>query len=187
MNARRPMGFSMIEVVIASAVAVVLLAAVHSTVTAMSRSAKNIRKNSEQRAGMQRFLEILRRDLQGWIVTESAPATNATGHSTKDNPQNAFLSFTTTADGLLQFDTSNRRRASKVSYALRTSPNGTEVLRTEGGSAQAEEAIVWKTRRSIAIEFLKDKKWVAEWIGKERPTCLRIRSGSEEMYLLTRE
>jgi type II secretory pathway pseudopilin PulG len=181
------MGFTMIEVVIASAVAVILLAAVHSTVTAMSRSAKNIRKNSEQHAGMQRFLEILRRDLQGWCVTENEATPNAAGTPAGETPLKALLNFTTTADGLTQDIQSDRHRASSVAYSVRASPEGTEVLRTEGNQAQAGEVVVWKDRRALTIEFLKDKKWVAEWTGKERPACLRVRSGADEIYLSMRE
>jgi len=169
-------GFTMIEIIIAMAVAVILLVSIHSTVQAMSHTAKRIQETHAEQARLQRFLEILRRDLKGWYEKAEGASPNANASVEDVTP---FLRFNTTTDGLEPSSNASQMRASEIQYILRRIGSDTEVIRRETSSNAGMEVVVWKTRENITVEFERNKTWVAEWGSKERPACMRFLFGTQ--------
>jgi len=181
MNAKRCSGFTMIEIIIAMAVAIILLVSVHSTVQAMTITAKRIQETHVEQARKQRFLEIIRRDLQGWYE-KSETAQPAANSSAEQVPP--FLRFTTTTDGLATGESSSSTRACEIQYTLRRSPNSTDVIRKESSNTAGAEVVVWTTQHVFNVEFEKKGEWIAEWSAKERPTCTRFLFGTQYIVIV---
>lgn len=178
MSTERRVGFTMIEIVIAMAVAIILLAAVHSTVQAMTRSAQRIQDEHAEQARLQRFIEILRRDLQGWYEkSENAPPAASAVDAEKP-----FLRFTTTADSLSPSE-NEAARAGEIQYALRRSESRIEVVRKETNSGATTDVVVWDTQQIVTIDFQKNNVWVPDWSEKDRPKCVRLILGARTLLI----
>jgi len=173
-------GFTMIEIIVAMAVAVILLVCVHSTVQAMSHTAKRIQEIHADQARLQRFLEILRRDLKGWYEKAEGASPNTNASAENAIP---FLRFTTTSDGLEPSGNANRMRAGEIQYILRRTGSDTEVVRSQTSSNAGMEVVVWRSRENFTVEFEKNKAWVAEWGSKERPDCVKLVLGMRSLFI----
>jgi prepilin-type N-terminal cleavage/methylation domain-containing protein len=169
-------GFTMIEVVVAVAIAAVLVIAIQMAVSSMTHTA-NVQKDAALRANQrQRFIEILRRDLRGWV--EKSKDALPANPSSADN--NVLFAFTTTSDPLIAgADATGIQRTTDVEYLTEKGAFGIELLRKES-HLQGTTAVLPMLRISeaVTLEYYDGQKWTSQWQRKERPVLVRLTAGS---------
>jgi prepilin-type N-terminal cleavage/methylation domain-containing protein len=170
-----PAGFTLIEVLVALALAVAILVAVYATTQAAAKTAEHQKAGSREDAQWLRFDQIVRRDLRGMLATGDAQATGA-ATGTSDGEQ-AFLSFTTTADSALAGEDGNVtvRRAIQVRYVIHPGLAGVEVVRVEDrpGLAALETPLL-RVPAEPVIESFDGVRWSAGFRPSSRPAALRL-------------
>lgn len=177
---RRPSGFTVIEMVIAIALAVSMIVSVYSATRAMSDTAQRQKDLSLQNLRRQRFADILRRDLRGWVVQAQSGAMTApapAGAQTQSDETQSLLQFNTTTDSLasaIQTGSSDAMRGiTNLQYALRKNGDNSEIVRIEVGGNACELALLQSTH-ALKIEFFDGTKWASQWSGKQRPALIRV-------------
>jgi type II secretory pathway pseudopilin PulG len=179
---RRPTGFTVIEMVIAIALAISMIVAVYSATRTMSDTAQRQKEYSLKNMRQQKFVEVVRRDLRGWVIqtqaTVTAPPTSSGASSLAEESQ-ALLRFNTTADGLssaIQAGSANDMRGiSNLQYVLRKNGDGLEIVRIEAGAdGKGCELALFQSGNSLKMEFFDGIKWAGQWNGKQRPALIRI-------------
>lgn len=179
---RRPSGFTVIEMVIAIALAVSMIVSVYSATQAMSDTARRQKELSAQNMRREKFIEILRRDLRGWIVQSQPPAATPTTPSAKaggSDSDQALLKFNTTADALsgsLRGDAAPSARAiANLQYVQRKSASGFEIVRIESTpDGKTAELRLAQFTEAPKVEFFDGTKWTDQWTAKQRPPLLRL-------------
>jgi prepilin-type N-terminal cleavage/methylation domain-containing protein len=173
-----PAGFTLIEVLVAFALAVSMLVAVYATTQAAAKTAERQKAGSREDAQWLRFEQVVRRDLRGSLATGDAQAGGATA-SASDGEQ-AFLSFTTTADSALAGEDGNVtvRRAIQVRYVTRPGASGVDVVRVEDrpGLAALETPLL-RVPAEPVIESFDGVRWSAGFRPSSRPAALRLTVG----------
>ena len=177
MIARRSPGFTMIEVILAFAIAAMLVTMVSVTVTALQASARRQKRAAGIEARSFRFEEILRRDLRGWIVVEgehgAAPQPTAGGDE-------VLLAFRTTADALSDSADGQQKfqaaRSTQVLYRLRRLGAGFQITREEQApQGSVTELPLLGVAQPPKVELLRDGAWgSAEPQDPKRPEAARI-------------
>lgn len=179
---RRPAGFTVIEMVIAIAVAVSMIVAVYSATRSMSDTAKRQKEMALQNMRQQKFADILRHDLRGWVVQTQSGAISAAAISTPSESEGSqsLLQFNTTADGLssaVQAGSADPMRAiTKLQYSLRKNGDAFQIVRIETGADGKGSELVLQSAQALKMEFFDGTKWVSQWSGRQRPTLIRITS-----------
>jgi hypothetical protein len=167
--------------VVAIALATTMVIAIYSTTQAMSATARRQQAASRQDARFDRFLEILRRDLQG-IVWKQGATQNAT--QPREDPNSVLLSFETTTDSLIMLDTSAPRRRSVVRYSSQPVEDQFQIVRSEGdGQGASGDLSLLRLSSKPRIEWWSGGKWVHQDDAKDRPTALRLVLDSESIVL----
>ena len=177
----RASGFTMIEVIVAVALASLIVGSVYTATVSMTGTARRQREAAREGARWERFVEILQRDLRGWNGANEAmrePEMPPLGPG-----ERVLLSLATTTDGLRGEVADGAmsvqpRSLAQVRYVLRSSAAGFEVVRQEcrfGSPCLA--FVVLGIRQEPKIEFLRGGRWTERQPEKERPETVRVTVG----------
>ena len=181
-----PKGFTMIEMVIALAIGSGIVVAVYSTTQALSGVARRQEAASSEDARWQRFVEVLRRDVRGWV---SVKETAGTRQAELPGGDRALLRFPTTADSLASEVLAGEkdcpsRAVSTLQYLVRQTSRGFEITRLESNAGGAAfELGLYRSTDAPKIEFLAGSQWVTVWTGKARPEAVRITAGARSVFV----
>ena len=184
---RRPLGFTVLELVVAIAITVVLIAAVSSVTRALTDTARRQRELSATVLRREKCAELLRRDLRGWMEKDSVSVGGPVGSlnsapSRKPGEDPPVLQFDTLADGLsVSFANSGNgaRAVSNVQYFIRKSATGYDFVRAETGTdGQTFELLIFQSTEAPRVEFYAGKEWVEIWDFSKRPTGVRVTLGA---------
>ena len=182
---RRACGFTVLELIVALAIAIVLIAAVSSVTRALTDTARRQRELSATVLRREKCAELLRRDLRGWMVRDSVvvPAgslNSVPSHKPGEDPP--VLQFDTLADGLSGgFSTNGNvsRAVPNVRYFIRKNANGYDFVRIESGTDnQSLELLMFQSTEVPRVEFYVGKEWVKTWDFSKRPTGVRVTLGA---------
>jgi prepilin-type N-terminal cleavage/methylation domain-containing protein len=154
----RSTGFTLIEMIVATAIGVMLVSGVYSATQSMTRAARTQAEVAKRDAPLRRAEEIIRNDLRGWIEN-GVTNTGATGEET------ALLSFSTTTDALLPENGSAARSSVNVRYVVRPVLGEFELLRVDGSVALP----LMRTKIRPTVEFYDSEIWAKVWTRKDRP------------------
>jgi hypothetical protein len=176
----------MIEMVIALAIGSGIVVAVYSTTQALSGVARRQEAASSEDARWQRFVEVLRRDVRGWVTTKETASTRQAELPGEDK---VLLRFPTTADGLASEalageKESPSRSVSTLQYLVRYSSRGFEITRLESNAGGATlELGLYRSAEAPKIEFLSGSQWVAAWTGRGRPDAVRLTVAKRSVFV----
>ena len=126
---RSAKAFTLIEVVMAMAIALIIVTVIYTTTQAMATTAKRQGEMSEKDAQTAKFLEILRRDVRGRVVKSAKQGATAVDvEKSPDQTQDtALLEITSTADSLSAFPM--KRESKNIKYVVMPSTKGFAVQR----------------------------------------------------------
>lgn len=178
-------GFTLIELILAVAITVVLATCVYSATQAMSGTARRQGEISAKQTRRDRFEEIIRRDLRGWLpLRSSTGSTNPDAKAAPTSNENqTLLKFMTTADGLTNIQTSALpapQRATSIEYVLRKLDNAFEVDRIEECTSRPAITIVlYQGSDEAKVEAFDGTKWLPKWSRNDRPSAVRWTLGSD--------
>lgn len=189
--------FTLVEVVVAFALAAVLVVAVYSATQAMTSSAVRQNTSAKADARWRRFEEILRRDARGWIalrpvtVQQSIPGAPAKAPGLSgDSADLELLNFTTSAGSLST--EAEPARAVGLRYMLHGSAGDFALLRVESKPAQRMEsgplsAVAPLLLRHCAgrpkIEFFDGIRWRDTAPANQRPVALKLVVGERMVFI----
>jgi len=172
----RARGFTLIEMVIATAIATMLVAAVWSTTQSMSAVARRQAEAGRHGAELERAIALIRRDLYGALAQQTGRQREA-----RQQPgSGVLLELTTLADSPLVLAMLNAkfpggRRTAAVRYAVQPSAGGFELERTEMFDGQpGSRLVLLKTERAPEVLWLEKDRWVPKPSGKEAPKTLLL-------------
>lgn len=168
---RSPRAFTLIEMVIALALAVVMVVAVQSATVSMAGVAGRQKALATDEARWLRFEDLLRRDLRGWKSGKAG----AEGQTGKD--ENLLFEVETTADALTPWDGGKGEacRTSKVRYVVRASAGQFVLVRAEGTNEQEAGVPLAQSPDRPKVEFLQlDGNWGTRMTGSSRPKAVRL-------------
>lgn len=169
-------GFTMIELIVAIALAVVMIAAVYTATSSMADSARRQQAVASRDARWNSVAEILRRDLRGWLQSkQTSPAPS----SPASPEQTILLQLSTTADGIageiVNGATTTRQRATiGVEYMVRKVLSRYELVRTEPSVTQETELVLLISEAPPKLEFYNGKAWIEKWTSGDRPLAVRF-------------
>ncbi len=177
---RQRQGFTLIELVLAIAITALLGTCVYSVTQSMSATARRQQEAAGKQARRDRFEELLRRDLRGWLPSKSAPQAQKQAES----PDNlTSFQFNTSADslsGTLSPAQMPIMRSSNVQYVVRKAAEKFEIARVETSNGTAQSNIVlYQSDAEIVIDFFDGGKWLAHWTGNDRPKAARVTMGND--------
>lgn len=180
---RKSRGFTLIEMVVAIALAAAMIAAVCSATQAMSATARRQQAASRDDARLNRFVEILRRDWRG-IVWKQGVVQDA--HPMREDEDTVILSFDTTTDALASNlnDQAVTVRRSSVKYSVQQVQERFQIVRTESacpGASTALPLLILNARPKI--EWWSEGKWSREHGGQDRPKAMRLTLDSGQITL----
>ncbi|HYG76278.1 MAG TPA: hypothetical protein VEK08_14835 [Planctomycetota bacterium] len=175
--ARRPSGFTFVEMIIAIGLAVTIVASVYSATQSMSETARRQREITANNLRREKFVEILRRDVRGWVVpTELSPSIQ---QPERADGEEELLRFSTSADGVagsLQSgaETGNRGLTG-VRYVVRKmGEKSAALVRIENSEGnRTVELILLDGKAPVRIDFFDGAQWMNQWSGKGRPVLVR--------------
>lgn len=173
---RIPRGFTLIEMVLALAIAAMLVAAVWTTTQSMAAVAARQHEAGTAEARLERFLSILRRDMQSRVVSSNAAEKQDVKGADTD-----LLAFDTLADSLAGYGAgkdgpSKLRRASSVKYTVHTGPGYYEIERVETGRGTSESRFaLLRTNELPSIEFLEHGRWTGKPSAPMDTAAVRLR------------
>lgn len=166
-----PRAFTLIEMVIALALAVVMVVAVQSATVSLAGVAGRQKALAAGEARWLRFEELLRRDLRGW-KSGKAGAENSSG---KDD--GLLFEVETTADALTDWNgvEGEARRTSKVRYVVRMAAGQFVLARSEGEKNPEAEVPLVQSPDRPKVEFLQpDGRWGTRVAGSTRPRAVKL-------------
>lgn len=178
-------GFTVLELIVALAIAVVLIVAVNSVTHALTDTARRQRELSEQALRREKFAELLRRDLRGWLAHDviSVPAS-------KTGDDFPILQFCTLADGLSSNYSSSgngTRAIPSVQYFVRKGVIGYDIIRVENGTAGGTfEMRLLQCADQPHVEFYTAGGWIDKWNFSRKPSGIRVIIGTNvfEVFLV---
>lgn len=132
---RKDRGFTLIEVVIAVAIASSLVAAVYTALASTSRTAERQMRHARRDARRIRAIEILRADFRGRVELETEGET---------------IILKTTADGFSPYQAA---RSGLVTYSVQEEG----LVRTEGEGDMAMEVLL--TKEPVEFQFWEEGMW----------------------------
>src|SRR5476649_2572617 len=134
---RKRSGFTMIELVIAIAITAILAAGVYAATQSMTQVARRQAAACERQDRLDRFFEIVRRDIRGWIPAPPSSKPQQLGQEPAFGELTLVL--TTTADSL----GASANRAVEVQYVVHKVLKHYEIERSEtGGTSQASTLVL---------------------------------------------
>ena len=196
-------GFTLIELILAVAITVLLVACVYSATQAMSNTARRQIELGAKQTRRDRFEEIVRRDLRGWMqpkptdanATPATPApptpTQPTAPASAPTPDNPILlQFFTTADALTSALPSASAsapisRSTSMQYVVHKSSDGFEIARIELTSTNlaASEIVLYRSVDEPKVEVFDGKAWFTEWKRSDRPKAVRWTLGPDTLVI----
>lgn len=168
---RSQRAFTLIEMVIALALAVVMVVAVQSATVSLAGVAGRQKALAAEEARWLRFEDLLRRDLRGWKSGKAG----AEGTSGQDD--NLLFEVETTTDALTAWNGGKAEalRTSKVRYVVRTSAGQFLLARAEGEKEQEAGVPLFQSPDRPKVEFLQpDGNWGNRMTGSLRPKAVRL-------------
>ena len=183
-------GFTLLEVIIALALATALTAAVYSATRSMTNTARRQKEAGKQDRRWNRFLEILRADLRGWVsVTAksgqpgrpSGPGREPNKSKSEIKQAGVLIAFMSTRDALAEPAVSDRaflrRSTLQITYRLKKSRNGFEVIREERHHGDRIVSLrILEVPQSPVFEFRYGDKWKATQKKDQRPLAVRLKT-----------
>lgn len=181
---RRERAFTLIEVIIAIALSTAMVVAVYSATRSMTGVAKRQQEAARTGNRLARTLDILHRDLRGWLPAGAKDLSTPKGPQGQDDPA---LLFRTTANGLGIQTEGNAEAGSAtavIRYTNAKDSKGFVFLRTESsGKAHAFTVDLFRSNEPILVEFFDGSDWKKEWRSPERPLGLRVTVGATAHYV----
>jgi prepilin-type N-terminal cleavage/methylation domain-containing protein len=172
-------GFTVIELVLAIAITAILATCVYSATQSMSATARRQKDVSSQQSRRDRFEEIVRRDLRGWLPSKSAQSTKPT----ESSDVLSSLQFNTSADslsGTISASPTPMLRSTAVQYIVHKVGDSYEFERLEMASGNAQfKVVLFRSTAEMVIEFFDGSKWLPGWTGNDRPKAIRIAMGDD--------
>lgn len=169
----------MIELVVAIALAIAMISAVYAATRSMADSARRQQSSSAREAHWDAVVEIIRRDLRGWMLTKSGST------KTANLPSNETILFqlSTTADSVASgtvdgTGTARQRATLGVQYKVRKALDKFELVRVEANSSQDAELILLSSDSPPTLEVFNGTDWLQKTPGNNRPAAVRLLSGA---------
>ncbi len=186
----RPPGFTLIELILAVAITVLLATCVYSATQAMSGTARRQAALTSKQTRRDRFEEIIRRDLRGWLPSKSSAgasgATNTQPVSASAGKQ-SILKFVTTADGLSSFQTAafpTPKRATTIEYVLREMDSIFEIDRIDVTPPMPTvQMVLYRSVEEPKVESFDGTKWLPQWTRNDRPSAIRWTLGADVIVI----
>lgn len=181
---RRARAFTLIEVIIAIALSTAMVVAVYSATRSMTGVARRQQESARKERRLARALDILRRDLRGWLPSGTKDLPTPKEPLGQDEPA---LHFRTTANGMgiQTADSSASGSATAlIRYAQGKDSKGFVLLRTESASnAPVFTVDLFRSAEPILLEFFDGTDWKNEWRSAERPSGVRVTVGGAVHYV----
>ncbi|MCK6472724.1 MAG: prepilin-type N-terminal cleavage/methylation domain-containing protein [Planctomycetes bacterium] len=172
--------FTLIEMVIALALAVVMVVAVQSATVSLAGVAGRQKALAADEARWLRFEDLLRRDLRGW------KSGKAGSDSQPGKDDSLLFEVETTADALTAWGSgkTEAQRTSKVRYVVRTAAGQFVLARAEGEKEQDAGMALVQSPERPKVEFLQaDGSWATRVAGSTRPRALRLTINARTMVI----
>jgi prepilin-type N-terminal cleavage/methylation domain-containing protein len=169
-------GFTMIELIVAIALAVAMVGVVYSATRSMADVARRQQVAAATQSRWNSVVELFRRDVRGWLQSKSgAPA--AAGTPMAD--ETVLLQLATTADSIagdiVDGVSPNRQRATfGVEYRVRKVLGRFELVRAEPSASKDTEVFLLHLETQPKLEFFDGKSWVEKSNGNDRPRAVRL-------------
>ena len=182
-------GFTLIELILAVAITVLLATCVYSATQAMSGTARRQGAISSKQTRRDRFEEIIRRDLRGWLPLKSSSgsATASTQPAPAPDDKQSLLKFVSTADALSSFQTAafpTPQRATNIEYLLRKTDNTFEIDRIEVTRLKpAVQMVLYQSAEEPKVESFDGTKWLSQWTRNDRPAAIRWTLGADVIVI----
>lgn len=181
-----PHGFTMIELIIAIAITALMVVAIFSVTHSTSSLARRQKATAREQARHAAFIEIIRRDLRGWVSRKQSQSRPTRPHPLVGR---LLVRFDTTTDGLAGEIAQAKqpvqsRAVSSLRYVLRRGPQGNVLSRIEDqmGSGVIETDLL-RTESAIQLRFFNGHRWVNQWRSKEAPEAVRLRIGDSNHFI----
>ncbi len=184
----RPLGFTLIEMILAVAITVLLATCVYSATQAMSGTARRQGDITSKQTRRDRFEEIIRHDLRGWLPLKSTSGSTAsTQPALASDDKQSLLKFVSTADALSNFQTAafpTPRRATNIEYLLRKMDHTFEIDRIEATPLNpAVQMVLYQSTDEPKVEAFDGTKWLPQWTRNDRPAAVRWTLGADVIVI----
>jgi prepilin-type N-terminal cleavage/methylation domain-containing protein len=167
-------GFTMIEMVVAIAVASLLIVVITSTTHSMKDVADRQRQRSVTFKRNSAFVDTLKRDLRGWIHCDDEQKVSGQP-ATMDIE---LFEFSTVADSLGGKKGNSQgptRALQQLTYVVRPVDGHYSIIRIENaGGDEPFELSLLTVDAMPKVEFHDGKKWTAKWKAKSRPEYIKL-------------
>jgi prepilin-type N-terminal cleavage/methylation domain-containing protein len=167
-------GFTMIEMVVAIAVASLLVVVITSTTHSMKDVADRQRQRSVTFKRNSAFVDTLKRDLRGWIHCDDEQKVSGQP-ATMDIE---LFEFSTVADSLRGTHSDfggPARGIRQLKYVVRPVDGFYSIVRIEcAGDEEPFELSLVSVDFVPKVEFYDGRKWTAKWKAESRPEIIRL-------------
>ena len=173
-------GFTIIELILAVAITALLAACVFSATQSMTGTARRQTELGKKQTRRDRFEEIVRRDMRGWLSSNAISGTppKATRKPTDLQEKQVLIHFITTADSLTSIqgiDYSSLPRSTDVQYVMRKVDETFEIDRIESFAGKPSgEVSLYRGQNEPKLEVFDGSTWLTEWTRGERPAAVKL-------------
>ena len=189
MKSQRPFfqrAFTMIEMVIAIAISTVMISAVYAATRSMSEAARRQQDIEHEAVKWNRFLEIFRRDLRGWLTKKTIQANPPANAPTGDQLLLDFDSSTDSYGGeIQQGQAATQNRSTKLLYFARRHLGEFQLVRVEdqGPGISSLELVLYNSKTALVVEFYDGVAWTKQWMNKDRPMSVRLKTNEQSVLI----